>query len=125
MVGAGQEEAALLRPAAERAALRPASLWEHWEGPEGEAIGSCALLTTTPNDLIRAFHHRMPVILDHEAYALWLDPALQGPDRVQPLLRQYPPEAMTIYPVSARVNNPANDTPDCVTPLNASPRPLK
>ena len=40
-----------------------AGLWEHWEGPAGAAIDSCTLLTTTPNDLISRFHHRMPVIL--------------------------------------------------------------
>jgi putative SOS response-associated peptidase YedK len=94
-----------------------AGLWEHWEGPEGQAIDSCTLLTTLPNDMIRTFHHRMPVILGPEVYPVWLDPAIQEPDRVQPLLRPYPPEAMTAYPVSPRVNNPANDNPECTEPL--------
>jgi len=94
-----------------------AGLWEHWEGPGGQAIDSCALLTTEPNALMRPLHHRMPVILDPDAYALWLDPATQEGDRLQPLLRPYPPEAMTAYPVSPRVNNPLNDTPECIHPL--------
>jgi putative SOS response-associated peptidase YedK len=94
-----------------------AGLWEHWEGTEGEVIESCTLLTTVPNDLIRTFHHRMPVILPHEVYPVWLDPAIEEPDRLQPLLRPYPPEAMTAYPVSPRVNNPANDSPACIEPL--------
>ncbi len=94
-----------------------AGLWEHWEGPEGQVIDSCTLLTTVPNELIRTFHHRMPVILDPEAHALWLDPAVEEPDRLQPVLRPYPPEAMIAYPVTARVNNPANDTADCIAPL--------
>ena len=98
-----------------------AGLWEHWAAADGEAIDSCTLLTTTPNSLIRTFHHRMPVILDPGAYALWLDPAIQDADRVQSLLRPYPPDAMTAYPVSPRVNNPANDAPDCITPLRGLP----
>jgi putative SOS response-associated peptidase YedK len=53
-----------------------AGLWEHWEGPEGKAIDSCTILTTTPNDLLRPLHHRMAVILNPENYNLWLDPAI-------------------------------------------------
>jgi putative SOS response-associated peptidase YedK len=94
-----------------------AGLWEHWESQAGEAIDSCTLLTMEPNELIRSFHHRMPVILDKQDYDLWLDPAIQDPETLQPLLRPYPAEAMTAYPVSTLVNNPRNDIPECITPL--------
>ncbi len=94
-----------------------AGLWEHWAGGEGPAIDSCTILTTTPNDLLRPLHHRMAVILAPEDYDLWLDPAMQEVERPQPLLRPYPGEGMTAYPVSTRVNNPANDHPECVTPI--------
>ncbi len=94
-----------------------AGLWEHWKGPDGPAIESCTLLTTEPNDLIRTFHHRMPVILDPKEYDLWLDPGIQEPQRLQPLLRPYSSDDLAAYPVSTRVNNPANDTPDCIQPL--------
>jgi putative SOS response-associated peptidase YedK len=59
----------------------------------------------------------MAVILDPADYDLWLDPAIQEIERLQPLLRAYPAEAMTAYPVSTVVNSPANDTPECITPL--------
>lgn len=94
-----------------------AGLWEHWKGPDGRAIESCTLLTTEPNDLIRTFHHRMPVILEPANYALWLDPGIQEPERLQPLLRPYASDELTAYPVSTLVNNPANDTPECIEPL--------
>ncbi len=94
-----------------------AGLWEHWEGPEGKAIDSCTILTTTPNDLLRPLHHRMAVILAPANYDLWLDPAIQEVDRLQPPLRPYPAEALTAYPVSTRVNNPSNDTPDFIEPM--------
>ncbi len=94
-----------------------AGLWEHWDGGEGAAIESCTILTTTPNDLLRPLHHRMAVVLDPGVYDLWLDPAIQEAERLQPLLRSFPAEAMTAYPVSTRVNNPANDHPECVEPI--------
>jgi len=94
-----------------------AGLWEHWGGPEGLALTSCTLLTIAANALIGAFHHRMPVILDPGDYDLWLDPSVQDAVRLQALLRPYPAEPMTAYPVSTRVNNPAHDSPDCIEPV--------
>ena len=94
-----------------------AGLWERWEGPEGTAIQSCTILTTTSNELVGGIHHRIPVILAPQDYDLWLDPAVQEADRLRPLLRPYPAEDMESYPVSTRVNNPTNDTPGCLEPL--------
>ncbi len=95
-----------------------AGLWEHWDGGEGAATDSCTILTTTPNDLLRPLHHRMAVILPSIAYDPWLDPSIQEAERLQALLRPYPSEEMTAYPVSTRVNNPANDTPECIQPVD-------
>jgi putative SOS response-associated peptidase YedK len=101
-----------------------AGLWDRWEGPDGQIIQSCTLLTTEPNALVETVHDRMPVILPPEAYDLWLDPTVHEPARVQPLLRPYPAEAMTATPVSPRVNSPREDSPDLITPM-AAPTQLK
>jgi putative SOS response-associated peptidase YedK len=93
-----------------------AGLWEHWEGPEG-IIESCTLITTEANDLMRAVHDRMPVILDPKDYDLWMDRGIRQGDLVLPLLRPYPSQEMTAYPVSRRVNSPENDDAQCVAPL--------
>ena len=94
-----------------------AGLWEHWEGSDASEIESCTLLTTEPNDLLRPVHNRMPVILNPTDYELWLDPEVQQPDRIQPLLRPFPAHEMDAYPVSRFVNRPANDSPRCIEPL--------
>ncbi len=91
-----------------------AGLWEHWEDPDGNAVNSCTIITTEPNELMAKLHNRMPVILHPRDYILWLDPEVQKPEKVQPLLRPYPSEEMSAYPVSTWVNNPLNDTPACV-----------
>jgi putative SOS response-associated peptidase YedK len=57
----------------------------------------------------------MPVILASEDSAIWLDPASQDIERLQPILCPYPPDEMTVYRVSGRVNNPATDTLEAVT----------
>lgn len=94
-----------------------AGLWEQWKSPDGEEIQSCTILTTEANDLLRSIHNRMPVILDPKDYDLWLDPAVQNTESLQQLLRPYQPEAMTSYAVSTKVNNPTNNTPECINSL--------
>jgi putative SOS response-associated peptidase YedK len=94
-----------------------AGLWEHWEGPRGKTVESCTIIITDANALLTPIHDRMPVIIAKEDYATWLNPELQSPDRLQPLLRPYPAKLMITYPVSKRVNNPANDDPTCIHEL--------
>ena len=95
-----------------------AGLWEQWYSPHGDQVLSCTIITTQPNKFMAQIHNRMPVILPPDAYAQWLDPAEQKPDSLQPLLKPYPAEEMTAYPVSRQVNNPRNDVPDCILPVN-------
>ena len=94
-----------------------AGLWERWAPQDGQPLDSCTILTTVANDLVRPLHVRMPVILDPDAYDLWLDTALRDQERLQPFLRPYPHEEMEAYPVNTRVNNPVNDSPACIAPL--------
>jgi putative SOS response-associated peptidase YedK len=90
-----------------------AGLWERWQPREGEALETFTILTTDPNELMEPIHDRMPVILEPRDYERWLDPG--GPDsreRARPpvdLLRPYPAEAMTAWPVSDRVGNVHNN----------------
>lgn len=98
-----------------------AGLWEHWEDPDGSPLDTCSILATTPNDLLCALHDRMPVILPPEDYALWLDSNIQEIERLQPLLRPYPAEEITAFPVSTRVNHPAHDAPECMAPVVREP----
>jgi putative SOS response-associated peptidase YedK len=88
-----------------------AGLWEHWKSPDGEEILSCTIITIEANELLKAVHERMPVILTRDAEAAWLDPKTQEPEKLLPLLKQYPAGEMEFYPVSRDVNSPAIDRP--------------
>lgn len=91
-----------------------AGLWERWRDPRGQTVESCCIITCEPNELTAQFHNRMPVIIAPGDYETWLTGA---PGDVLPLLRPYPAVQMRAYAVSAKVNRPANDTPDLVEPL--------
>jgi len=94
-----------------------AGLWETWTSPDGAEIKSCTIITTEANELLRQIHDRMPVILTGEAEAVWLDPTIQEPARLLPLLKPYPAQEMEAYPVSRLVNLPTYDAPECVLPI--------
>jgi len=94
-----------------------AGLWETWTSPEGEEVRSCTIITCEANDLMKPIHDRMPVILSKEAESVWLDPTIQDPALLLPLLVPYPAEEMEVYPVSTWVNNPEHDGAECVLPL--------
>jgi len=92
-----------------------AGLWERWEG-EDRCVESCTILTTRPNQLIKPFHDRMPVILPPARYGPWLNPDTP-PDKRKSFLTPHPSDRMEAYPVSKHVNNPRNDDPSCVSPV--------
>jgi hypothetical protein len=67
--------------------------------------------------LVGSIHDRMPVIVNPGDYDLWLDPDVQDATQLEPLLVPCTSEAMVAYPVSTRVNSPANDDARCIEPV--------
>jgi putative SOS response-associated peptidase YedK len=59
----------------------------------------------------------MPVILQPDDYARWLDPRLQNAPDLKELLQPYPDDSMEAIPVSTRVNSAKFDDALCLQPL--------
>ena len=91
-----------------------AGLYDVWTSPEGEAVVSCTIITTSANDLMQPIHDRMPVILPKPQESTWLNPAIQRAADVLPLLVPYSAAEMEAYPVSRLVNSPENNSPDLI-----------
>ena len=88
-----------------------AGLWESWQPPEGDALTTFTILTTTPNALMAPIHDRMPVIVAPKNYERWLDTdckSTPSPDLLQP----YPAEEMEAWTVSVQVGNAHNNDPE-------------
>ncbi len=85
-------------------------LLEFWHGPEGE-VATFTILTTTPSALMAEIHNRMPVIIRPENYAEWLNPSVNDVNHLHTLTGAYQDNFMESYPVSNRVNSPANEGP--------------
>ena len=73
-----------------------AGIWKIQKGVVGDThIDSAvhSIVTTSPNHLTKAYHHRMPVILAASDYEEWLTAT---PDAAFDLLRPFPAEQMQI-----------------------------
>ena len=88
-----------------------AGLWEHWRPKEGAPLETFAILTTDPNQLMEPIHNRMPVILEPKDYDRWLDPGDPARPPVD-LLHPHASECMKVWPVSDRVGNVRNNSPE-------------
>ena len=94
-----------------------AGIYEVRPGPPGDSLATFAIITTMPNKVVSPLHDRMPAILGRENEARWLQAGEIGPGDLAGVLAPYPAPEMEAYPVSGRVNDPANDGPDLVRPL--------
>ena len=91
-----------------------AGIWERWKSPAGEEIKSCSIITTTPNDKIREFHPRMPVILSQKNESKWLSD--QIPEELQKMLIPYPADETDSHKVSRIVNSVDNNSRNLILP---------
>lgn len=92
-----------------------AGLWSHRVVADGSEQVTCAIITTGPNALMKDLHDRMPAILNEEGVEAWLDREARSTE-LEALLRPYPAEEMRAYEVSTLVNNPRNDSEECMKP---------
>jgi putative SOS response-associated peptidase YedK len=103
-----------------------AGIWTDWPGqpdhtPSGQRIRAmfsgeirtCAILTTTPNEVARQVHHRMPVLLDASDTDRWLGCA---PDEAATMLREFDSFRMGFRPVNHIINKSGVDAPECLDP---------
>ena len=77
-------------------------------------IDSATIITTEPNESMEGIHDRMPVILSPEDYELWLEPDFHGQGKLLEMLKPYDAQDMEAYPISTVVNNPRNETKECI-----------
>ncbi len=106
----GKQPYAIAR--ADGAPLAFAGLWESWRDPSGELLRTFTIATTAANPDIEHLHHRMPVILEPQAWPLWLGEAEGDP---KTLLHPAPPGTLRLWPVSRAVNNVRNNGPELLT----------
>jgi putative SOS response-associated peptidase YedK len=77
-----------------------AGIWQAW-GDQETALKTCAIVTTASNPTIAAIHHRMPVMIEPDQFALWLGEKGKG---AATLMQAAPEETLKFHRVSREVN---------------------
>lgn len=90
-----------------------AGVWQSWER-DGKAHVTCAIVTTAANSTMSAIHHRMPVILAPDDWALWLGEKGKG---AATLMVAAPEDALEFHRVDQKVNSNRAKGPNLITPL--------
>jgi putative SOS response-associated peptidase YedK len=113
--------------------LAMAGLYEIWRDPTRDDDDpqryrwTCTVLTTSAEDDLGLIHNRMPLLVEPERYAAWLDPGRGadggGAEALRALLVPAAPGRLEAYPVSTRVNSVRNNGPDLLDPLAADELP--
>lgn len=93
-----------------------AGIWDDWLHESGSQILSTAILTITANGDCNPIHQRMPVILPPQHWDAWLDPHIQDPSAVTPLLNSAPDGTLLRHQVSSTVGNVRVDSPELIIP---------
>jgi putative SOS response-associated peptidase YedK len=125
----GVKQPHFIRPA-DGGMLPMAGLYAVWRSPEapGGRLLSCTVITTEATDDVGRIHDRMPMLVEPERFAAWLDPSLTHPDEVRSLLVPAAAGKLESYPVSTAVNKVTNNGPELVEPAPqmgiSSPAPL-
>lgn len=92
-----------------------AGIWDEWARGK-ETVRSCAIITTSANELLTPIHDRMPVILGPESHAAWLNEEF-NPVLLGDMLRALPATEMTSHAVSYDVNHANVDAEHLVLPV--------
>lgn len=120
----GRKQPFFIRPR-DGGVLAMAGLYEIWRDPgvaddddPSAFVWSATVITTTAEDDLGHLHDRMPMTVDREGWAAWLDPAAgDDPDALRALLVPAAPGRLEAYPVAPLVNDVRVNGPHLVDPL--------
>lgn len=94
-----------------------AGVYEYWTDPDtGEIVRSAAILTQNATPSLASIHDRMPVFVEFDHLAKWLDPQLTDPGEALALTTSL---ALDSVPVSTAVNNARHEGPELIVPIQA------
>lgn len=119
--GKPRKQPFFIRPA-DGGILAMAGLYEIWRDPtraeddEQRFVWTCTVLTTQAEDDLGHLHDRMPLMVDADRRAAWLDPRASGTELLD-LLTPAAPGRLEAFPVSPAVGNVRNNGPRLVEPL--------
>jgi len=90
-----------------------AGIWQDWSVGD-ETLTTCAIVTTDANAAMAPIHHRLPVILTPDQWALWLGEEGKG---AATIMKSAPEDALSFTRVDTAVNSNRASGPELIEPF--------
>ncbi len=74
------------------------AVWDRWQKDDRGPIQSCAIITTTANEVVQPINDRMPAIIAPSDYDRWLDPEFYDAEELERMMRPWPSDRMLVSP---------------------------
>ena len=73
-------------------------IWSKWISTDGLELESCCVLTTEPNELVKPFHNRMPVIVPNGSEEQWTEQVKDGHELkdLLPIIKGWSPDGWLV-----------------------------
>ena len=101
--------------ARDQSPLAFAGIWQDWSF-EDETLRTCAIVTTGANTAMSTIHHRMPVIVPQEDWALWLGEKGKG---AALLMQAASEDLLQFHRVDRAVNSNRSSGAHLIEPITA------
>jgi putative SOS response-associated peptidase YedK len=104
-----------------------AGLYELWRDPElpddheRAWLWTATIITTSAPDELGRIHDRMPMVIEPDRWADWLDPVANDPADLAALLAPAATSGLISYPVSTAVNSVRNNGPELIKRIELAP----
>ena len=96
-----------------------AGLWDNWTNEQtGETLISSTIITTDANTFMSDIHNRMPAILEHDLYRIWLNPLPEAANNLMKCIKPFPHDELAAVEISRLVNSPKNDSAEIIKPIH-------
>ncbi len=95
-----------------------AGLYATWSGPNGESIGSAAIVTTPAGPDTLHIHDRTPAVLLGEAVERWLETERVSAQEAVALAQPLPAGTVGLVPVSPAVGSNMAEGPELIEPVD-------
>ncbi|HEX3390307.1 MAG TPA: SOS response-associated peptidase [Streptosporangiaceae bacterium] len=101
-------------------------LWRDKDRPDedpGAWLWTATIITTRAEDEVGRIHDRMPMVIEPDRWADWLDPAATSAEALHGLLTPAASAHLTSHPVSTEVNSVRNNGPGLIEPMEGDSEP--
>jgi len=101
-------------------------LWRDKDRPEDDPdswLWTATIITTRAEDEVGRIHDRMPMVIEPDRWADWLDPTASSAETLHGLMTPAASVHLTTYPVSTEVNSVRHNGPGLIEPMEGDSEP--